>query len=336
MPRQHRLRRPWQGPLAASAWVLVTLAGLAATVLPWTPQTLVPAPEWLPVAGAVTITVTYTYALASRTGGRPAPWSVLALVLSILAAGTRLPVLMAGAAVCTAVLGALLAVMLTVSAARYWAVVVECALATLLAVVAGFAAQSYGAQVSPARVRYVAMGLALFAALVLVYRLAAGRHGLGRRGWFVVLGGIGVLALSLAYSEALTHWGSPELVTGIRRSTADVRSALHAVPRPTEFLLGFPALAWGISTRARRRQGWWGCGFGAVGLALVATTLLDRRLALQEAGLSVGYSLLIGLVLGFLLVRIDRFLSGTRGRRARRAEKAAAHRPEPGRLRALM
>ncbi|MGH3443820.1 MAG: hypothetical protein ACRDPB_00460 [Nocardioidaceae bacterium] len=339
--REPRFRRPWRGPLAVTVWLLVTLAGLAATVLPWTQLTEAAwmplwVPTWMPQAGAVAITVSYAFALAARTGGRPVPWSLLTLVLSVVAAVTRLPVLLAGAAVCTAVLGALLGVMLTVPVARYWRVVLECLLAIVVAVVAGFAAQAYDAHVSAARARYLAMGLALFAALVLVYRLAAGRHGLGRRGWFVVLGGIGVLALSLAYSEALTHWGSPEMVKGIQRSTSDVRSVLHAVPRPTEFLLGFPALAWGVSTRARRRQGWWGCGFGAVALALTAASLLDPRLALQEAGLSVGYSLLIGLVLGFLLVRVDGFFSGTRGRRARRAEEAAAHRPEPGRLHALM
>jgi hypothetical protein len=41
-------------------------------------------------------------------------------------------------------------------------------------------------------------------------------------------------------------------------------------------------------------------------------------------------------VLGYLVVRVDAFLSGTRGARARRAEEATAHRPEPRRTSALL
>jgi hypothetical protein len=36
------------------------------------------------------------------------------------------------------------------------------------------------------------------------------------------------------------------------------------------------------------------------------------------------------------VIRADTFLSGARGRRARRLEEAAAHRPEPGRMQALL
>jgi NhaP-type Na+/H+ or K+/H+ antiporter len=57
---------------------------------------------------------------------------------------------------------------------------------------------------------------------------------------------------------------------------------------------------------------------------------------LMEAGLQLAYGLVIGLVLGYLVVRVDAFLSGTRGARARRAEAATAHRPEPRRTAALL
>ncbi len=109
-----------------------------------------------------------------------------------------------------------------------------------------------------------------------------------------------------------------------------------AVPRPMEVLLGFPGLAWSVSTRARRRQGWWAAVFGAAGLAAVAASLLDPTVSLVEAGLSLVYSLVLGLLFGYLVIRADRFLSGARGRRARSEEAAAAHRPEPGRLQALL
>jgi len=48
------------------------------------------------------------------------------------------------------------------------------------------------------------------------------------------------------------------------------------------------------------------------------------------------YSAVAGLLLGYLVIRVDAFLTGTRGRRARRLEAAAAHRPEPGRMHALL
>jgi hypothetical protein len=172
--------------------------------------------------------------------------------------------------------------------------------------------------------------------LALAYRLAAGLHGLGRRGAVMLVSGLGLLAVSLAYTEALRRWGSPELVDTFERTSRDVRDLVGAVPRPAEFLLGFPALAWGVSTRARRRQGWWGTGFGAAGLAVVATGLLDPQVSLLEAGLATAYSLVVGLGLGYLVIRADGFLSGARGRRARRMEEASAHRPEPGRTHPLL
>ena len=108
------------------------------------------------------------------------------------------------------------------------------------------------------------------------------------------------------------------------------------MPRPIEFLIGFPALAWGVSTRARRRQGWWACAFGAAGLAGVSTSLLSTDWDPPEAALGIGYGLVLGLALGYLVIRADTFLSGTRGARARRAEEAAAHRPEPARTAPLL
>ncbi len=194
-----------------------------------------------------------------------------------------------------------------------------------------FAANAYDARVSLERAGYLVLGLSLLGALALAYRLAAGLHGLGRRGAVMLVSGIGLLAVSLAYTEALGRWGSPELVDAFERSTRDLADLIGAVPRPTALLLGFPALAWGVSTRARRRQGWWGTGFGAAATAVVATSLLDPEVSLVEAGLATAYSLVAGLLLGYLVIRADSFLSGARGRRARRMEEASAHRPEPGR-----
>ena len=64
------------------------------------------------------------------------------------------------------------------------------------------------------------LGLSLLGALALAYRLAAGLHGLGRRGAVMLVSGIGLLAVSLAYTEALARWGSPELVDAVRADQA--------------------------------------------------------------------------------------------------------------------
>ena len=48
-------------------------------VVAWTP---LDAPAWVPQAGAATLTVTFAFALAVRTGGRPVLAGALALVLA--------------------------------------------------------------------------------------------------------------------------------------------------------------------------------------------------------------------------------------------------------------
>ncbi len=52
------------------------------------------------------------------------------------------------------------------------------------------------------------------------------------------------------------------------------------------------------------------------------------------------YGLVIGLVIGFVVIRLDLFLTGgstgSRGRRSRVAEEANALRPEPPRTAALL
>lgn len=330
LPRRAIFRPARVTPLM---WALFTGAGLLAVVAGWT---AVQVPSQVPLVGAVMVSTGYAFALAARAGGRPFIAGALALVLAAGAAATGLPVLLAGAAVTTAVLGAVLGMLATVPAVRFPDAVRECAIAALVAVGAAFAANAYDAQVSLERAGYLTLAMAIAGGLALVYRLGGGLHGLGRRGTIMVASGVALLAVSLAYTEALARWGPPGLVESIAHVTTDLRAMIGAVPRPTEFLLGFPVLAWSVSTRARRRQGWWAAVFGTAGLAVVATSLLNPAFALVEAGLSLLYSLVLGLALGYLLIRADRFLSGARGRRARRAEEASAHRPEPGRVHALM
>lgn len=308
----------------------VATAGLVAHHFP------VEQPGWTTSAAAATITVTYAFGLAARTGGRPLLASVVALVLVLAAVVSERAVLLAGAAVSTAALGTVLGVMATVPAARFRGVVRECLVAVVVAAIAALAASSFGARIAVERAEYLALALGLLGTLALVYRLGAGFSGLGRRGAVVVLAGTVLLAVVIAYAEALSRWGPPGMLETLEDALAGVRDTLGAIPRPVAVLVGFPALAWGVSTRARRRQGWWPTAFGAAGLAVVSTSLLDRRTSDLEAGLETGYGIVLGLLLGYAVVRADAFLTGTRGRRARREEEASAHRPEPRRTEPLL
>ena len=328
-----RPTRAWARAAATAGWALLLVDGLVALAARWTPY---PVPALVPAAGSVLVTGCYAFALAVRSGGRPLLTGAVALALGGAAVVTAMPVLLAGAAVTTAALGAVLGILVSKPAARFPQVVRECVIGALVAAAAALAAEGYDAPVAPQRAGYLVLGLAIAGALALVYRLGAGVHGLGRRGVVMVASGVGLLVVSLAYTAALARWGPPGLLGDLGKLVQQVRAVALAVPRPMELLLGFPGLAWSVSTRARRRQGWWAAVFGAAGLGVVAASLLDPAVSLVGAGLSLTYSLVLGLLLGYLVIRADRFLSGARGRRARRAEEAAAHRPEPGRLHPLM
>ena len=166
--------------------------------------------------------------------------------------------------------------------------------------------------------------------------LGAGFHGLGRRGVIVVVVGAVILGLTLAYAELLRRYGTPVLVEWIFDGVRWLRDHLGASPRPILAFLGVPALVWGTHMRARRRQGWWVCAFGVGATAPIAQLLIDPGVSRTEAGLATLYGLVLGLVVGALLIRADLAITGQRGRGARRAEEAAAVRPEPKRIDALL
>lgn len=290
---------------------------------------------------AALLGVSLVLALVVRTGGRPTAPVLLSAAWSVAAVMTLAPVLLAGAAVGTAVVAAALGVMGTVPAPRFRTAIGEVVLATLLATAAGLGVAALapaGVLVLP-RFTYLVLGMSLLACFGLVYRLGAGFHGLGRRGYAVAAGATLLLAVALAYSEALGRWGSPVVVSAIDDVRTFLRAHLGAVPHPLDTLLGVPALCWGTFMRARRRQGWWVCAFGAAATAPATTRFLfvDAPGQTTPASTALGalYSLLVGLALGLIVVRLEQAVAGSRGRRARRDEEAAAHRPEPGRGRPL-
>lgn len=311
--------------------ILVSL-GLACLVA----ATVSVGPSVLAGIGAVVIASTYAWALAARTGGRPVVFGGLALALGVLVLVADVDYLRTGAAVMTCVVSAVLGVMSTVPAVRFLGAARECVYAVAIASIGALATVGFEPVITVARFEYATLGLALLGAFGVVYRLGAGLHGLGRRGVVAVLVGTAVLVLTLAYTELLRRYGTPALVSSLLDAVRWSRAHLGAFPRPIASVLGIPALAWGCHMRARRRQGWWVCAFGVAATTSVANALVNPAVALSEAGLSVGYGLAVGLVIGLVVIRLDLALTGPRGRRSRRAEEAAAVRPEPSRTSALL
>lgn len=289
-------------------------------------------PAWAAQVGALTITTAFAVGLATRLGGRAVTSGLLAFVLVTFALLSQQPVLIAGVAVGTAVLAGVLAVLATTARVGYLAVVGECVVATGVAVTGGLAVVAYDASISAVRAGYVALGLSLLCALALVDRLGSGVHRSGARGAARLMVGVLFLLVGVVYAEALTRWGSPALVTRIDVISDAFAETFGAVPRPLEVLVGFPALAWGVWLRSRSAAGWQVTAFGAPSLASVAVSLLEPGPPPAEFALSLLYSAILGLALGYLVIRIDRLRRGS-GKRS--LERGPAALPEPGRMRAL-
>ena len=313
-------------------WFVLVALGAAALVCAMVPV----GPDRLGVAGSITVATVFTWALAARTGGRPLIFAPLALACGLAAVLSDNDLLLTGAAVGTAALAAVLGVMITVPAAGIVTAARECVVALLCAAVGALATVGFEPAIQKERFEYVGLGLAFAGAIVLVHRLGAGFHGLGRRGLIIVVIGGLVLAATLLYAELLRRYGSTGFVDELLSWVTWSREHLGAFPRPVATVLGVPALAYGCHMRARRRQGWWVCAFGVAATAPAATALANPAVSVREAGLSVCFSLVIGLVLGWLLIRLDLALTGTRGRRSRVAEQQAAVRPEPARFAPLL
>jgi hypothetical protein len=290
------------------------------------------------IAGG-TLSTALALGLAVRTGGRIVWATVLAAVLAVAAYATGWEPLLDGAAVGTGVLAATLGVMATVPAATFGRAIREALVATAIGWVGALGVVAYGPRarldVDLVRFGYAVLALSLVGAIALVYRLGAGLHGLGRRGYVVAGGAVLMLAVALAYSEAIAQWGSRELVGTIDDVRDSTKHLLRAVPHPIMALLGYPALVWGVFMRARRRQGWWVCAFGVAATAPSAARLAAQEVDPTSVVLGAVYSLLAGVALGYVVIRAEQSLTGTHGRRARRDEEAEAHRPEPRRYEPL-
>ena len=294
-------------------------------------------PGWAPPYGAAALTVLLTIALTRRSGGRVWFWTLLVSAFVALVLVAEEPWLYSSAAVLVAVVGAVVSVLLTRPAPTYVRLVYEYAIALVLAVSAALAVAAYDAPVSSARYDVLVLALTLAGSMALVWRLGAGFHGLGRRGPLLIVAGAVLVAAVLVYSRILQEYGSASVTGAVEDVVGWTRDRLNGVPRPIAVLVGFPALLWGVHTRAHRRQGWWMCAFGTFGTATIATTLAAPRIDPAYAGRSLLYSIGLGLLIGLVVLRVDavvtrRRMASAAGRRARRDQvEPESQRPEPRR-----
>jgi hypothetical protein len=313
-----------------AAWLTATGAAATSLIGPISP------PEWLAETGGASLIVLFAMGLTRRCGGRIWLWALLTggFAAAVLIAQNR--TLFSSAAVLVAILGAVLAVMATRPAETFGQVFREYVIALLISISAALAVAGLNAPVASDRFNLVVLGVSLLVAIGLVWQLGAGLHGMGRRGFIMIVGGAVLIAGLLVYSRFLREYGSEALVDRINETVAWMNNNLGGVPRPVEVLVGFPVLIWGVSTRARRRQGWWMCAFAALGTATVATSLAAPTVQPEYAGRSLLYSTILGLALGLLVRRVDFLFTGGGGQRARRGDGVdAERRPEPGRTEPL-
>lgn len=241
----------------------------------------------------------------------------------------------AAVAVVAAVSSSVLAVMLTRPAVSWWRAVYEALIAAVVAASGAIAVAGFEAEVLAQRFNIAVYLLALILTLSVVWGLGAGLHGLGRRGLVMILGGAVLVLVVLAYGAVLRNYGSEAITSTVEDTVAWMRDTFGGVPRPAEVIVGFPALVWGVSTRSTRRQGWWMCVFGVIGTGTIATSLVSPDAVTDYIALSSVYSVVLGILLGLVVRRVDRMLTGGSGRRARRQEAEVQIRPEPPRTASL-
>ncbi|UAL29607.1 hypothetical protein K8W59_17990 [Nocardioides rotundus] len=340
MPRDSSLRA--RGPRWAGLvlWAVLLLGGAGLLLAALVGAV---APSWIPRrvgldgGGATLVVAALAWALAVRVGGNPLIGAGLAALLAVGALTSGWGDLRASAAVLAAVLGAVLGVMATRPATTFVTALREVVVALVFAALGGLAAVGFRPTLDLLRYEYAVLALAFVLLVVLVHRLGAGFHGLGARGLLVVLVALLVVTVTLAYSELVRAYGTPGVTGSMRDLGAWSRETLGGVPRPLQAILGVPALVWGCHLRTRRRQGWWVCAFGVAATAPLATEIADPDVGAGDVVVTQVLSVLIGMLIAYVVIRIDLLLTGgSSGRRARRATEVPAPRPEPARTRALL
>ena len=325
---------PTRGPRIRSA--LLSRWTIAATVLIWVVATAaaatsvvaVGAPSSIHRPAAAVLMVLLTSGLVQRGGGHLRIWLPIVVALALAATITQLAGVLAAAAGTTAVVASVLAVVATTPGKTWLRAVGEYFVALGIAASGTVAVAAWNAPVSYQRFNLVVLAVALALAIIFVWSLGSGLHGLERQGLAITAGVAIVLILVLVYSSFVREHGS-QVVTDLFSDTVMwMRQKFIGVPRPVEVFMGFPALLVGVSLRARRREGWWILVFAVIGTGVMSTSLVMPGAYPSYVGLSIVYSAILGLVVGLIARAL--FVRERKAKRARILEEP--ERLEPGRF----
>lgn len=312
--REPRVTSPKWSRLLVFSTFLLWLAGTAGSA---TSIIDVDAPSWLWRPSAAMLLVAFAMMLTHRIGGHMRIWVSLATVLAGGAVLTEVNILLAAAAGATAVISAVSAVMFTRPADSLFQVLREYLAMLVLALSGTAGVAAWNAPVDARAFGLLVMAVSVTLVLTIVWQLGSGLHGLGR-GHLKLLVVVAAIALGLFfYGSFVRTQGSDAFKDLLDQTIVWLRQNVGGVPRPYEFLIGFPALIAGTSMRARYREGWWVCVIAVVGTVIVVVSLIDPRAYPTYFALSTLYSAILGLVIG-LVVRAA-FLT-TRTKRAVRVQ----------------
>lgn len=322
----------FQSPEIAAQIVRVTgVVGVLAAAVCLTSVIAVDLPTWSHRPAAAVLLVVLAVALTNRMGGHMRIWGLVVGTAALLAVVLQFSVLVSAAAGLTAVVAAVLAVMLTRPAETALGVLREVAISMAIALVGMVGVAAWNAQVDPRRFGLVVVTTAMVVAIGTVWALGAGLHGVTRVQVGVIAAVAGVFVLTITYAALVRSHGSPLLVDAISDVVLWLRQHIGGVPRPVEVFIGLPALVVGVSLRASRREGWWVQAFAVIGTSLITSSLVSPAAFPSYIGLSILYSVVLGLPLGFLA---RHFVASPRGARAARTVEQSV-RDEPGRLAGL-
>ena len=300
-------------------WVLSTLGAATAIVD-------LGAPQWLWRPSAAVLLVVFSVILTHRVGGYMRIWVTLTALLSGAALVSDLNFLLAAAAGATAILSSVSAVVFTRPAGTVLEVLREYVVMLALALSGAVGVAAWNATVVVRPFGLIVMAIAVTLVIAIVWRLGSGLHGLGRNHLKLLIV-IAVVAVGLFYYGSFVRTaGSPGLKNLLDDAIVWLRQNIGGVPRPYEFLIGFPALVVGTSMRSRYREGWWVCVFAVVGTVIVANSLIDPRAYPSYFALSTLYSAILGLGLGLAVRAV--FLRPRTSRAARAVQQSRRSEPE--------
>jgi hypothetical protein len=323
--------------LLTAVTLMLLAAGVAAAGTRfWIPAGVHNLPPHLPGYGSMVLTGVLVGMVSHRLIG---PWrlpSVLAFGVSAAAVVTGRVWLVGGAASLAAVSSGVLAVVVTRPGTSVLKTLREVVVAVAIAYIGALAVGGFAAPLQIDTFRLLTIVATVLGCLVVAQRLGGGFDELDRRTIGVVVAAIFALVVAAVYSRAFNTWASQGLVDAVDSLSNHVRDTIGAVPRPLEWIVGVPALVWGVRSRAFRHQGWWICAFGGISTAYIASSLGEPDVDLSESLLGTAYAVLIGVVLGLVLAGLDSNLARLDGGRSHQAHPTPAERAEPGRRQPLL